>query len=169
MMMDIVINTLDVDRVAALRKRCRDRKRMAWVDPTWVDYHSFLRSSSVQSLAIRIGHRTCDRLTHLKFDLDDLELLVGRPAPKPDDIEELEYRRAKEYLASLPYASTPGQTGHCELNRQIVLRHGIDGALQILQNQNKLEGDAERNDTYQSFIFALEGLQSLILEFSAEN
>ncbi len=163
--MDITIESVSVtdsERIATLRARCRDRKKQAWVDKTLVDYHSFQASAHVESLTIRIGRRTRDRLEQLRFALDDLELLVGRPAPKPADFDEAEYQRAKAYLAALSFASTPGQTGHCELNRQIVLQNGIDGALQLVQNKMDAAQTPEQHDTYQSFIDALIGMQHLV-------
>jgi pyruvate-formate lyase len=156
------VSISDTERIATLRARCRYRKTLAWGDKTLIDYHSFQASASIQSLKIRIGRRTRDRLEQFRFDLDDLELLVGRPAPKPVDLDEAEYQQAKEYLSHLPFASTPGQAGHCELNRNIVLQNGIDGALKLLRDKQDAAQTSEQRDTYQSFIDALTGLQRLV-------
>ena len=159
----VAINITDSHRITTLRNRCRARKKLAWVDKTVVDYHSFLKNTdSIASLTIRLGLRTRDRLEQLQLDIDDLELLIGRPAPKPANFDEVEYQRAKAYLSQLPFASTPGQTGHCELDRRIVMQNGIDGAMKMLIEQRAFAATTEQRDTVQSFIDALIGMQHMI-------
>ena len=151
----------DAERIAELRRRCRERKLQAWPDKTIVDARSFAASQGVSSHLQRIGRRTRDRLSNLRLDLDDLELLVGRPCPDPAANSE-ELSQARQYLEGLPYARTPGQTGHCELDRRIVMQNGLDGALQLLADRAELASDAEQRDTCQAFRTALEGLRELI-------
>ena len=155
--MDTLIRLAPSTRIATLRSRCRERKLQAWTDTTLIDASYFQASAQIQSHIVRIGLRTRDRLSHFDFDLDDQELLVGRPAPNPRTQDADAYRQAKEYLAGLPYATTPGQTGHCELNRQIVFQHGIDGALRQLRVKRDQAPDSDTHETYQAFLAAVEG------------
>jgi formate C-acetyltransferase len=151
-----------VDRIATLRTRCRQRKAQRWVDTAIVDHRSFLASERLASHTLRMGRRTRDRLAQFRFAVDDMELLVGRPAP-PADVEEAEHKEAKEYLSRVPYTWTPGQTGHCELDRRLVFEHGVDGALKMLTERKNAEQDPTRRDTFESFILAMEGFQVFIL------
>ena len=160
--MELSLKVDHAERIAALRVRCRERKLLAWTDTALVDAHSFHESEMVSSHILRIGLRTRDRLRHFRFELDDLELLVGRPALAPLELDQEALRQARAFLATLPFASTPGQTGHCELDRQILFEHGIDGALGMVQAYASAEQDPERRDTYQSFVYALEGLQVFV-------
>lgn len=151
----------DAERIEQLRERCRERKLQAWPDKTRIDARSFAASKGLPSHLLRIGRRTCDRLANLHFALDDLELLIGRPCPDaPEKGNDLS--QAREYLERLPYARTPGQTGHCELDRRIVLENGLDGAIRLLTGKIELAADAERRDTHRAFRTALEGLQVLV-------
>jgi formate C-acetyltransferase len=160
--MDTLVSVDSASRIAALRTRCRERKLQAWTDTTLIDYQSFHETAEVQSHLVRIGLRTRDRLRQFRFALDDQELLVGRPAPKPEQQDETLYRQAKDYLRGLGYATTPGQAGHCELNRQIVFERGIDGALRQLELKRDQASDPQRRDTYQAYLYALEGLQGFV-------
>jgi pyruvate-formate lyase len=110
-----------------------------------------------------MARRTRDQLSHFQFDIDDRELLVGRPARQPDRHDEREYRQAQEYLARLPYARLPGQRGHCELDRRLVFENGVDGALRLLAERRDREAEAGRRETLESFVTALEGFQTFIL------
>jgi trans-4-hydroxy-L-proline dehydratase len=152
----------DADRIATLRDRCRQRKIQRWVDTTIVDYRSFSGSEALSSHTLRMGRRTRDRLSQFRLTVDDMELLVGRPAP-PAEVDEAEYEEAKEYLSKLPYTWTPGQTGHCELDRRLVFEHGVDGALQMLTGRKDAEQDPTRRETFESFILAMEGFQVFVL------
>jgi formate C-acetyltransferase len=150
------------DRISALRGRCQQRKSQKWVDTTVVDYRSFVASEGLSSHAVRMGRRTRDRLSQFRFAVDDMELLVGRPAP-PTTASEAECREAKEYLSKLPYAWTPGQTGHCELDRRLIFEHGVDGVLRMLTGRKNAEQDPTRRNTLESFILAMEGFQAFML------
>ena len=155
------------ERIAVLRRRCRERKWQAWPDTVRIDHESFRASETIASHAIRMGRRTRDRLAQFQFDLDDQELLIGRPARGPDRPDDPAYREAQDYLSRLPYAVTPGQAGHCELDRQLVLENGVDGALRLLAERRDREGDPGQRETLESFILALQGFQWLIR--NAEN
>ena len=70
------------DRIATLRQRVLDRK-----DSDAVEYHmradvitarSLRASEDVDSLTLRRGLVTRDRLADIRFIIDDLELLAGR-------------------------------------------------------------------------------------------
>jgi formate C-acetyltransferase len=154
--------TATAARIATLRNRCRQRKTQKWLDTAIVDYRSFRGSEVLSSHTLRMGRRTRDRLAQFRFAVDDMELLVGRPAPPPE-VNEAEYREAKEYLSKLPFAWTPGQTGHCELDRRLVFEHGVDGALRLLTGKRNEEEDPARRDTFESFILAMEGFQAFVL------
>jgi len=153
----------DAGRVAELRRRFWERNHQAYLDTVPIDYRSFRDSESIASHAVRMGRRTRDRLAHFQFDIDDRELLAGRPAQRINHHDASDYREAKEYLSRLPFASTPGQTGHCELDRRLVMENGVDGALRLLIERRDRETDLERKDPLESFVLALQGLQIFIL------
>lgn len=152
----------DAERVAVLRQRCLERKCRPCLDTVLVDCRSFRESAEIDSLALKIGRRTRDRLAQFQFAVDDRELLVGRAAAEADLRNDPAYREAQDYLSRLPYARTPGQTGHCELDRRLVLECGLDGALGMLAERRDRETDSSRRDTLQSFILALQGFQTYI-------
>lgn len=153
----------DAERIAVLRRRCRERKRQTWLDTVLVDCRSFRESESSASHAVRMGRRTRDRLAQFQFGIDDRELLIGRPACEAHRGAGPEYREAKDYLSRLPYAWTPGQAGHCELDRRLVFENGVDGALRLLAERRDREMDPAGRDTLESFILALQGFQTYIL------
>lgn len=161
--MDICLRIDSASRVETLRRRCRERKRQAWTDTALIDHRSFVESQGLESHALRIGLRTRKRLRQFRFDLDDQELLVGRPAPRPADLDEELLAQARQTLAGLAYARTPGQAGHCELDRSLVLERGIEGALRLVEEKRDQAADADQRDTFQSFVYALEGLQGFVL------
>lgn len=154
----------DAERIATLRRRCRERKRQTWLDTVLIDSRSFRESEFVPSLAIRIGRRTRDRLAQFEFDVDDRELLVGRSATQPDRHGEKEYEAAAAHVSGLPYEWTPGQAGHCELDRSLVFEHGVDGALRLLAEHRDGQADPIRRDTLESFVLAMEGFQSFVMQ-----
>ena len=155
--------TGDAERIAVLRQRCRERKCQTWFDTVLVDFRSFRESETIASHAVRMGCRTRDRLAQFRFDIDDRELLIGRPERQPDRRDDPEYRQAKDHLSRLPYAWTPGQAGHCELDRRLILENGVDGALRLLTERRDREMDPGRRDTLESFTLALQGFQMFIL------
>lgn len=147
----------DAERVARLRAACLDRKRLGRsLNCAVVDCESFKNSEGIKSIQLRIGMRTRDRLSTVQFAIDDLEILAGRifrPAADPDEFE-----KAKAYLGQFPFKSTPGQTGHCELERRRLFELGIDGLMDEIRARKKTAMDEKAGNVYQSFLYALEGL-----------
>ena len=122
-----------------------------------VDARSLKMSSSVDSRQLRIGMRTRDRLASLQFQKDDNFLLFG--SIKPVIYSDVELQEANKFLKEHPTAG--GQTGHCEPYWDDIFELGIDGIIQeniVLKNNS--EGD--KANTYQSFVYALEGLSAMI-------
>ncbi|NLC59508.1 MAG: hypothetical protein GX774_21940 [Armatimonadetes bacterium] len=147
----------DAERVAALRQRCRERKWQGWPDDPVLTARSLRASEGIASWQIRKGLLTRDRLAGMPLALDDLELLLGRPAPRPAASAE-EEAEARAYLARYPWPG--GQNGHCELDRSRLFALGIDGLAGDLRARRDAATGA-RADTYQSFLYALEGLAAL--------
>ncbi|MCG2659210.1 MAG: hypothetical protein L6437_03060 [Kiritimatiellae bacterium] len=150
------------ERIARLRERCLERKNQSCPDRTIVDYESFKHSENVDSLQLRIGMRTRDRLVNVKFAIDDLELLMGRFVPSNSD--QNKHEQAVTYLAQFPCVS--GQNGHCELDRSRIFNVGIDGLVEEITVRGKETADEKTKNVYQSFLYALEGF-SLFIEHAA--
>lgn len=150
------------ERIGELRSRCRVRKHQRWMNKTLIDAASFRASGDDLALPLRIAQRTHDRLAALEFAVDELELLVGRIVITEPDTESTDYREAQAYLATLPFASTPGQTGHCELERARLFELGLDALLEDLRDRAGNAADREQGETWQSFAIALAGLQVMI-------
>ncbi|MBN1935805.1 MAG: hypothetical protein JW934_14140 [Anaerolineae bacterium] len=154
-------------RIIELRRRVLARKAAGGLwglrDCPVVDARS-LRASTGAPWPVRLGLLTRDRLSAMRFALDDLELLAGRPcageAYSPD-----EDARARTYLASYPLRQ-PGQTGHCELDFGPVMQLGIDGVKTQIQKDLARAGGSRaggsRADAYRSFLHALDGLSQMI-------
>ncbi|MHC4253382.1 MAG: pyruvate formate lyase family protein, partial [Planctomycetota bacterium] len=148
----------DSTRISTLRRRCIDRKGAAWRNVSVVTARSLRASESVGSWQVRKGLCTRDRLRAVRFALDDLELLAGRPSPRPGDVTQAELDDAADYLKK--YAWPGGQSGHCQLDYSRVFARGLDGMRAELRERMK---DAERaaGEVYQSMIHALDGLTDL--------
>jgi formate C-acetyltransferase len=145
-------------RISTLRRRCRERKTTGGA----AHYRRLLGAASLRATEgkpwpLRVGKRTRAILEGLPLALDDLELLIGRPAAFADDADEL--AAADAYLRQFPPA--PGQTGHCELDLSRVFSDGLDAMRQMLLH---LQASAPPFGaaTYQSFIDALAGLSAMI-------
>ncbi|MHC4884433.1 MAG: pyruvate formate lyase family protein, partial [Planctomycetota bacterium] len=122
---------------------------------------SLKASEREPSWQLRTGFRTRDRLSAIPFALDDQEILVGRFDSDPARIDDLEAEKAHAFLSSLPPA--PGQTGHCEVDRERIFRLGIAGIRKELEALIAGEATTEQRNTWQSFLHALEGLRRFIL------
>ncbi len=152
------------ERIRCLRERCLTRKNGDWKNPFYSEtlmltaYYS-LKESEGLPWQIRCGLRTRDRLAAVSFELDELELLAGRIAPVSSPCPENERKEAEEYLRDYPRA--PGQTGHCELDFSEIFKLGIGGMIANLQEKLKC-ADGEKSAVYQSFIYALQGLKTMI-------
>ncbi len=153
----------DFQRISELRTRCRRRKHQSLPDTTLIDAASFRGISRDASHLLRIARRTYDRLAALRFELDELELLVGRPRHQTAQPEDARWQEARGYLDRLPYAVTPGQTGHCELDRSRLFEAGLDFLIADLHKRAREADDEDRQITWQAFALSLEGLQIAIL------
>ncbi len=122
-----------------------------------VNAQSLKGSSHITSHQLRMGMLTRDRLASLEFRTLDSSLLFGYV--KQMNYPESELKDAEEFLSSQPV--TFGQTGHCDPCWDELFELGIDGLIHKNTDlKNKSRGEAA--DTYQSFIYALEGLSVMV-------
>ena len=153
----------DDARIESLRTRCLQRKQQAWPDGS-VARATSMRASEGRPLQERRGLAVRDVLAAAVFEVDDLELLIGRLSPLPPGVTDDERARAQATLASCP--GTGGQSGHCALHLDDVLTRGID-ALRDDIAERAAGAEDEQATTYGSFLHALEGL-SLLVEHAAD-
>jgi trans-4-hydroxy-L-proline dehydratase len=149
------------ERIAALRKRLFERKGSGETRSLCAVMARSLRASEdIASWQVRRGLVTRDRLGALQFEIDDLELLAGRLRRGGSSGVDAEEAEAREYLKQYPGAG--GQTGHCELDVDDVLAHGIEGVRRDLHKRlEEATGDAA--EAYESFLHALGGLSMMIM------
>ena len=149
-------------RIDALRKRCIARKDLAWRDVSIHKAASLRRSEEEPAWQLRRGISTQDILSKVTFAIDDLELLIGRLAPRPENVSDTDIESAREYLEQYPPA--PGQTGHCELDLTILFQIGLDRMLaQIEEKAQAAHGASPVAWTaFRSFHHALSGLSAMI-------
>jgi pyruvate-formate lyase len=155
------------NRTTILRDRCLARKEQpkVWNGDPRIAAQSLRDSAHIASWTVRRGLLARDFLRHTRFELDDLELLVGRLAPdQPGWTEERESARAFQ-AEHYPYTYTPGQTGHCQLDLSGLFESGIDGLIADLDVRRQ-RSSGKTADVYRSFIDSLEGL-SLMIENAA--
>lgn len=146
------------ERSVTLRWRCLQRKSLAWLDYAHVRARSLKRSESIESWQVRRGLCTRDILSGARFEVDDLELLMGRLAPRPADLQDADLKSAADYLARHTWPG--GQNGHCELDLSRLCEIGIDGLAADVRRRMNGAGGAD-TATGQSFLYALEGLSAL--------
>jgi len=150
-------------RIQELRRRLLERKqggRSGWSLSAMpvVSARSLRASEKLCSWQLRRGLLVRERLAGVEFAIDELELLAGRldlegEAGAPEEIEA-----ARRYLEQYP--GPPGQTGHCELDLDLLMELGIAGLEARIRGLTA--GTAgERAATCQSFLHALEGLSLL--------
>lgn len=146
------------DRIATLRFRCLSRKNRALSILTPWMVELLRQTEGILPWPIRRGTITKHLLERLEFELDDLELLIGRIKLPKFSQQELE--RAERSLQDFELPG--GQRGHCELDRTDLLTIGIAG---IHQRILKLRSTAGPDEAayHTSFLLALEGLQARIL------
>jgi len=118
----------NASRTSLLRERVMATKDPAALarlrDTSVTDARSLRASASEPSWPVRRGLLTRDRLAAMRFELDDLEPLIGRL--RMPDWTGAEAEAARAYLAAYQL-DFPGQTGHCELDLDSLFRLGIDG------------------------------------------
>lgn len=156
-------------RVQVLRQRLLERKqsgRSGWsmMGMPVVSARSLQASEALSSWQLRRGLLLRDRLAGVQFALDELELLAGRVDLEGVEGSPEEVEAARRYLEQYP--GPPGQTGHCELDLDRLMAQGIDGLAGYIRNL-MAGATGERAATYQSFLYALEGL-SLLCVHAAE-
>ncbi|MDD5698356.1 MAG: pyruvate formate lyase family protein [Victivallaceae bacterium] len=133
-----------------------NRKSRKGDDPV-IDARSLQQSSEVESWRLRRGMLVRDRLVSLQFQSRPGLLLAG--SIKPVKYPEAEIKAAADFLRTLP--DYGGLNGHCEPWWEEVFKLGLDGLIrQNLDLKNRSEGETAA--TYQSFIYALEGLSAMI-------
>ncbi len=150
-------------RIDQLRLRCLERKNKAWRDIA-VPRAQVLREAPA-ALSWQERQGLCNRqvLSDARLEIDDLELLAGRLAPRPPDLTDDAI--AEAYLFLKQYPGAGGQTGHCELDLRRVMEAGLDGLAGDLRNR-LVDADTQTAETIRSFQWALEGL-SLFIEHAA--
>ena len=156
------------ERMALLRERCLDRKAGDGNASIWkaivdlkaiVDAETFRTSGHTESWQIRMGLRTKARLQNIRFEIDELELLAGRVSFAGHGFSKSKIEASAKYLSK--YKWPEGQTGHCALDMSRIFKVGIKGILLELAQRLK-SSSAETKNTYQSFIYAVEGLAGMI-------
>ncbi len=147
------------DRISTLRNRCLERKNLAWKDIAIPRAEALKQSEHIASWQERQGLCTRNVLGKTAFQIDDLELLAGRLAPRGADATDGGLADARKLLEQYPWAG--GQTGHCEIDLQQVFALGIDGLADSIKARMK-NVPRERQAVYRSFLFALEGLAMMI-------
>ncbi len=149
------------NRIATLRERTLVRQRNFTGKHIYhppVDAASLKKTESLDSWQVRSGIRVCDRLAALKFEIDELELMAGRTVDIEYTPEEL--AGAKAYIDT--YHSVPGQTGHCQPDYDVLFSCGIDQLREDIR-QKATRSSGETADFYQSCVYALDGMQAMIL------
>jgi trans-4-hydroxy-L-proline dehydratase len=160
----------DERRILSLRTRVlatKDPTALARLrDTAVVDGRSLRASQQEVSWTVRRGMLTRDRLAAMRFEVDELEFLVGRLRPVEAGPDEEEAARAflGEYELDLP-----GQTGHCELDLASLMQLGITGLARSIEEAWAAKGDAraghlheQEGEAYRSFLLALGGLSAMI-------
>lgn len=149
-------------RISLLRERCLDRKAVRGNPPNWravIDAEVLKKSENVKSWQLRMGMRTKARLQNIRFETDELELLAGRVSYEGYNYSKGKISDSEKYLSS--YRWPGGQTGHCAMDMSLIFKSGIKGVLSALNRKLK-SSSGERKNTYQSFIYAVEGLAQMI-------
>ena len=165
------------ERISRLRQRLLERKdrggsgwSLAAMPVATAD--SLRASEEIDSWQLRRGLLLRDRLASIPFAIDALELLAGRIDLDRKEGSEEEIEKAQKYLQQYP--APPGQNGHCELHLELLMAKGIDGLAAGIRAM-KEGASGEKDDTYQSFLHALEGFSFMIghaadvVEASLEN
>jgi formate C-acetyltransferase len=149
-------------RISILRERCLDRKATGVSAPNWkaaIDAEVMRKSENLKSWQLRMGLRTKARLQNIRFETDELELLAGRVSSDGHNFSKEEISESEKYLSG--YKWPGGQTGHCAMDMSRIFKVGIKGILSELKRKLK-SSSGEKKNTYQSFIYALEGLSDMI-------
>lgn len=147
-------------RLAELRRRCLARRDEARHWRAWfaLSARSLKASEAEPSWQVRQGLETRDRLADVELAVNDLELLMGRVAPRPVQFSDAEEAEAQEYLERYPLPG--GQTGHCEIDMTRLLAVGVDGIADEIR-ERMAGAREEARAVYRSFLLALEGLSAL--------
>lgn len=162
--MSLTLSHTELDaRTLTLRKRCLERKpmRVPMDGEPAVLLRALEETRAVESWPVRRGLLTRELLRAARFELDDLELLVGRLAQDtPQGAAEREAAR-EAIRRDYPTVITPGQTGHCQLDLSRLFALGVDGLLADLQTRAEAAG-GKTGEVYRSFRAALDGLAGLV-------
>jgi len=160
---NVVGRTSDYARIAALRASVinkKDNERVSRLrDMCVVDADSLRASEAEPSWAVRRGMLTRDRLSAMRFEIDDLELLVGRLSFAATDSRE--HAAARAFLTSYRL-DLPGQTGHCELDTGPLMRLGLDGLAADIRDRISSADDGGVQSSLRAFLHALDGLSTMI-------
>ncbi len=144
----------DNERIQEQRRRCLDKgqQQRPWRCALAAEVEALRDTEDEPSWQLRASARTKARVESIRFEIDDLELLVKRITP-------LECCNDDAYLESYPRA--PGQTGHCAIDMNRINSVGVDGIRNELRSRIK-QADGETRKTYQSFLMAADSLSTMI-------
>ncbi len=123
-----------------------------------VDAAIWREIGTMPSAQLRAGEFARRRLAAYEFELDDYELLAGRVRIHAPN--EPEWRKAAEFCAGFPLA--PGQTGHCELDLELLMAEGLDGVSARVRALRQKTADATAGEFYLSCEASLEGMRFFI-------
>ena len=126
--------------------------------------NSLRASEAVDSWQIRRGLLARDCLYHLRFEIDELELLVGRRVFSRDRDDDPQLRDAEEDLKAYPPG--PAKPTFGELDFGSIMHLGIDGIRASLRGRVENEHE-ERGQAIRSFGYAVDGL-SVMIESAAK-
>ena len=166
-------------RIEILRQRCLERKkreRSSAKSPTpeppsrlkeiWITVADFIKKNTQEKwhTITKQGALLREVLSRISFEIDELELLVGRIATWNPEREE-EFREAQKILEYYPFPS--GQTGHAEIDYPLILKHGITGIREIIHKKmEKLSSykwqDYRKKEFYQACLLSLEGFEEMV-------
>jgi len=154
------LSSANADRTAELRRRCLQRSRRGLPSDPVVACQS-LRTSQGQPWQVRAGRLTRDRVAALRFEVDELGLLIGRVREPREQYTPAQIAEAEAYLREYPWPG--GQTGHCELDLSRLYAGGLDGIRTDLRGR-LAAADGEAAQAYQSFLDAVDGLATMIAQ-----
>ncbi len=148
------------DRTVVLRRRFLERESAVWINVSVARAKALRDSAHLSSWPERQGLCTREILSSASFEVDDLDLLLGRLSPPFAWGSEEERAEAMAFLEAYP--APGGQNGHCELDLSLVMEVGINGVFQNLDSKISCSSDACSIETWRSFRYALEGLSNMI-------
>ncbi|MFW6286572.1 MAG: pyruvate formate lyase family protein [Candidatus Sumerlaeota bacterium] len=162
----------DEQRIATIRKRHLERKRRGAVGMAFQRHPAHLLEALEETEAesnwtLRRGKILRHLQDRFRFEVDDCELLLGRPRSDAAFWEEGREAAQEILHDEYPDIHLPGQTGHCEVDMTRLFARGIDGMIEEIKSRRDAAA-GHKADTFHSFVDALDGF-SLLIEHAAES